>query len=135
MCSYMTLLTFMVLFLGPLFPANFDEAEMLQLDFTHLGFGSKCSLALSDVLESVHWTVIPVLRGWIGREKIHLLTVRLACQAGVVMDLNGDMFEESDLSAWLYEVGWAGRLVAWRQLKWPTETGVDEEVNGTFVTA
>ena len=134
MCSYVTLLTFMVFFLGPLFPANFDEAEMLQLDFTDLGFGSECSLVLSDVLEIVDWTVIPVLRGWIGREKLHLVTVCLASQAGVVMDLKGDMFEESDLSAWLYEVGWTCRLVACWQLKWPAETRVDEQVNG-FVTA
>ena len=89
------------------------------------------------MLEYVHravWALFGILWGWIGREKLHLLTVLLACQTGVVMDLNSGMFEESDLSAWLYEVGWAGRFITWRHLKWPTEARVDEQVNG-FVAA
>lgn len=81
------------------FPANFDKAEMFQLDFSNLAFGSECFLAPCYMLEGVHRVVAPILWDWVSGEEPHLFTIGLTQQAGMVMNFNSDVLEEGDLPA------------------------------------
>lgn len=107
---------------------------MFELNFSYLTVRFEYSFGLSDVLEGIHWPAVPELWDGFGREEMHLLTVFLINQASIVMHRNCDSLLSCDFLAWMYEISWTCRVIIIRQLKWPTEAGLDYQVKCFFFT-
>jgi len=79
---------------------------MFQVDFSNLAIRSKYSCGLSDFREYIYRLIILELWLYTGREEFHLIAVFFSVQTFVVVNLNHNVIQELDFSAWLYEIRW-----------------------------